>query len=122
MDQSTSLPDDWTVQFSPDKDAYKAVDLVVCAKRTAQREVKICDGYKDKGKPTANKVRWHTATYAVSVHEATTGKKLAETTAEATGSTCPWFMNFDGDLDTVDGYASLSDSTVTDFLRPHMKR
>ena len=78
MDQSTSLPDDWTVQFSPDKDAYKAVDLVVCAKRTAQREVKICDGYKDKGKPTANKVRWHTATYALSVHEATTGKKLAD--------------------------------------------
>ncbi len=122
LDQSTSLPDDWTVQFSPEKDAYKAIDLVVCAKRTAQREVKICDGYKDDGKPTANKVRWHTATFALSVHEATTGKKLGETTAEATGSTCPMFMNFDGDSDTVDGYASLSDSTVTDFLRPHMKR
>ena len=122
LDQSSSLPNDWTVQFTPDKDAYQAVDLVVCARRTAQRELKICDGYKDDGKPTQNKVRWHTATYELSVHEARTGKKLGEKTAEATDSDCPMFMNFDGTSDTVDAYASLPDSTVADFLRPHMKR
>ena len=120
MDQSSSLPGDWTVQFSPTGDALKAVDTVVCAKRTAAREVKLCDGYKDNDKPTQNKVRWHTATYELSVWQATTGKKLAQTTAEATSSVCPMFMSFDNDSDTVDAYASLSDSVVADFLRPYI--
>lgn len=119
-DRSTSLPDDWTVQYAPEGDAYKAIDLVVCARRTAAKEVKICDGYKDKDKPTENKVRWHTATYTVSVAEAKTGRKLAETTIEATDSDCPMFMSFDGNDSTVDSYASLSDTAIADFLRPHM--
>lgn len=45
---------------------------------------------------------------------------LAETTVEATKSDCPWFVNFDSDAETVDDYASLSDSAVADFLRPHI--
>ena len=120
MDQSSSLPPDWTVQFSPNGDALKAIDTVVCAKRTAAREVKVCDGYKDDDKPTQNKVRWHTATYELTAWEATTGKKLGQTTAEATNSSCPMFMSFDGTTETVDGYASLADSVVADFLRPHV--
>jgi hypothetical protein len=120
MDQSSSLPADWTVQFSPTGDALRAIDTVVCAKRTAVHEVKLCDGYKDDDKPTQNKVRWHTATYELTAWEAATGKKLAQSTAEATDSSCPMFMSFDGDSETVDGYASLSDSVVTDFLRPHL--
>jgi hypothetical protein len=121
-DRSSALPGDWTVQWSPERDALKAIDLVVCARRTAAREVKVCDGYKDDDKPTQNKVRWHTATYELSVWEARTGKKLGATTAEATSSSCPMFMSFDGDAETVDAYASLSDTTVTDFLRPHIKK
>jgi hypothetical protein len=31
-------------------------------------------------------------------------------------------MSFDGESDTVDAYASLSDSAVADFLRPHITR
>ncbi|MGH6785868.1 MAG: hypothetical protein ACREBO_03475 [Novosphingobium sp.] len=120
-DSSTSLPGDWTVQWSPDSDALRAIDLVACAKRTAAKEAKICDGYKDDGKPTENKVRWHTATYEVSVREAKTGKVLDTTTLEATGTDCPMFMNFDGNADTVDGYDSLSDSAIADFLKPHVK-
>lgn len=120
MDQSSSLPDDWTVSFSEKGDALRAIDLVVCAKRTAAPEVKICDGYKNDGKPTQNKVRWHTATYQLTVHEARTGKTLAETTVEATNSECPMFMSFDNDSEIVDGYAALSDSAVADFLRPHI--
>ena len=122
MDQSSTLPPDWTVLFSPDEDALKAIDVVACAKRTAAREVKVCDGYETDDKPTQNKVRWHTATYELSVREATTGRELATTTIEATDSDCPMFMTFDGDSDTVDGYASLSDSAVADFLRPHIAR
>jgi hypothetical protein len=119
-DQSTSLPDDWTVRYSPNADAFRAVDLVVCARRTAAPQVKICDGYKDNGRASQNKVRWHTATYELSVREARTGRTLAEKTVDATDSDCPWFVSFDNDTETVDAYASLSDSAVADFLRPHI--
>lgn len=119
-DRSSSLPPDWTVQFSPEGDALRAIDLVVCARRTAAREAKVCDGYQSRGNDTQNRVRWHTATYELSVREARTGRELAKTTAEATDSDCPMFMNFDGDSDTVDAYASLPDSTVADFVRPHI--
>jgi hypothetical protein len=119
-DRSSSLPGDWTVQFSPDSDALRAIDLVACARRTAAREVKVCDGYENDNKPTQNKVRWHTATYELSVREATTGKTLAQTTVEATESDCPMFWTFDGDSDTDDGYASPPDTAVADFLRPHV--
>lgn len=121
-DRSHSLPGDWTVQFSPDRDALRAVDLVVCARRTAARQVKVCDGYRSKGRETQNRVRWHTATYELSVREARTGRELAKTTAEATNATCPMFQNFDGEADTIDAYASLPDAAVTDFLRPHVAR
>jgi hypothetical protein len=121
-DRSSSLPADWTVLFSPNSDALRAVDLVVCARRTAARQVKICDGYRNHGNPTQNQVRWHSATYELSVREARTGRKLAETIVEATDSNCPMFMNFDDDTDTVDAYASLSDSAVADFVRPHITR
>ena len=119
-DRSSDLPGDWTVQFSPDSDALRSIDLVVCARRTAAQEVKVCDGYKDDDKPTQNKVRWHTATYELSVREARTGKELATTTIEATDADCPMFWTFDGNSDTDEGYASLSDSAVADFLKPHI--
>jgi hypothetical protein len=119
-DHSSSLPADWTVQFSPSSDAFRAIDLVVCAKRTAAKEVKVCDKYKTNGKEGQNKVRWHTATYALTLWEAKTGKKLAETTLEAADTDCPMFENFQSDSDTVDDYASPSNAAVADFLRPHM--
>ena len=122
MDRSSSLPDDWTVQYSQTGNAYAAVDLVVCARRTAAQQVKVCDGYQNDGRPTQNKVRWHTATYELSVREATTGRELAKTTAEANSTTCPMFANFSSDSETIDDYAWLSESQVADFLRPHMTR
>lgn len=122
MDRSSSLPDDWTVRFSPNSDAFRAIDLVVCARRTAARQVKICDEYQNDGRATQNSVRWHSATYELSVREARTGRELAKTTVEATDSNCPMFMSFASDSETVDGYAWLSDSAVADFLRPHVTR
>jgi hypothetical protein len=119
-DHSSALPADWTVQFSATEDAYKAVDLVVCGKRTAAKEVKVCDKYKTDDKPSQNKVRWHTATYELSLWEAKTGKKLATRTVEATDSQCPMFESFSSDTETLDDYASPSNSAVADFLRPHM--
>ena len=122
LDQSSSLPRDWTVLFSTERDALREIDLVVCARRTAAREVRICDGYRNNGQPTRNRVRWHTATYELSVREARTGRELARTTAEATRSECPMFQTFSGESDTVDAYASLPDATVADFVRPHITR
>lgn len=122
MDKSSSLPRDWTVTFSAESDALRAVDLVVCARRAAAREVKVCDGYQTNGRATRNRVRWHTATYELSVREARTGRQLAQTTVEATSSDCPMFMSFQSESETIDGYASLSDSAVADFLRPHITR
>jgi hypothetical protein len=119
-DHSSSLPDDWTVQYSEKGDAFKAIDLVVCARRTAAHEVKLCDKYKTDDKPSQNKVRWHTATYELSAWEARTGKKIAQTTVEATDTDCPMFENFSSDSETVDDYASPSSAAVADFLRPHM--
>lgn len=121
-DRSHNLPDDWTVQFSPDGDALRAIDLVVCARRTAANQVRICDGYQNDGRATQNKVRWHTATYELSVREARTGRELAKRTIEATDTSCPMFVNFDGDSDTVDDFAELSETEVADFLRPHITR
>jgi hypothetical protein len=122
MDKSSSLPRDWTVTFSAESDALRAIDLVVCARRTAAREVKICNEYQNNGRPTQNSVRWHTATYELSVREARSGRQLAQTTVEATDSDCPMFMSFQSDSETVDGYATLSDAAVADFLRPHITR
>lgn len=122
IDRSSSLPNDWTVTFSASSDALRAVDLVVCARRTAARQLKVCDGYQSNGRPTRNQVRWHSATYELSVREARTGRELAKTTVEATDSTCPMFQTFESDSETVDGYASPSDTAVADFLRPHMTR
>lgn len=120
MDQSSSLPQDWTVPFSAESDALRAVDLVVCARRTAAREVRICDGYQSNGRATQNRVRWHTATYELSVREARTGRQLAQTTAQATNAQCPSYQTFRGEAEMIDGYASLPDGVVADFLRPHM--
>ena len=120
LDQSSSLPPDWTVQFAPNRNALAAIDLVACAKRTAAQQVKVCDGYKKDDVVTQNKVRWHTATYELSVREARTGKELAKTTVEANDADCPMFQSFDNETETVDRYASLPDSAVTDFLRSHI--
>ena len=121
LDQSSRLPGDWTIQWSPSGDALRGIDLVVCARRTAAREVKVCDGYQNHGRPTQNRVRWHSATYELSVREARTGRQLGQTTTvEANSSDCPMFQNFHSDTETVDAYASLSDTAVADFLRPHI--
>lgn len=123
MDRSSSLPRDWTIQWSPDSDALRGIDLVVCARRTAARQVRVCTEYQNHGQPTENQVRWHTATYELSVREAKTGRQLGQSaTIEATSNECPMLQMFQSDTETVDGYASPSDAQIADFLRPHMTR
>lgn len=118
QDQSHQLPPAWTVKFSPTADALTAIDVVVCSKRTEAKLVKTCDGYKSDGKATNNKVRWHTASYRVSVHEAKTGKELESKTFEATDDACPMFASFTGSNETIDNYALVPESELTDFVQP----
>ena len=120
IERSSSLPDDWTVQFSAEENMYKQVDLVLCAKRTAETKVKTCEGYKSDGKETQNKVNWHTATYELTLVEATTGKTVAEGSVNADSDSCPMFQSFENESDVVDGYARPSDASINDFLKPHM--
>jgi len=89
LDQSTELPADWSVTFSATGDALQAVDLVACAVRSAEQLVRTCTGYQDDGKDTGNEVRWHTATYDVSVREATTGTVLDQSLSRRTTRTAP---------------------------------
>lgn len=121
LEQSTVLPADWTVSFQPDGDALTAVDLVLCAERTAAVESRMCDGYEDDGEPTGNRVRLHHATWHVSVRSATTGQALAEETVEAQATTCPMITSFDGTDQTKDEYARIPDERLAAILRPHME-
>jgi hypothetical protein len=117
----TALPKDWTVTYTSKGADFKAIDLVACAKRTADKQVKVCDDYKSDGKATKNKVRWHTATYELSVHAASTGKELAKKTYEATDTACPMFESFSSDGETKDDYASVPKDVVVDLLKPFVQ-
>ena len=123
VDHSLALPKAWREEPSRDDGgSLKGVDLVVCARRTAARQLKVCEGYERDGKPTQAKVRWHAATYQLTAVEARTGRKLAEKTVEATNGQCPMEMLFLEDTDSSDEYATLSDAVVTEFVSPHMTR
>ena len=117
-DQSSALPADWTVMFSPDGNALAEIDLVLCAVRTGEEFVKECTGYEDDGVDTGNTVNWRTATYEVSVRAATTGQVLAEETMEADDTECPSLVFFDEEGETVDDWATLPDESLIDFLKP----
>lgn len=121
LDQSTDLPADWTVTFTATGNPLQAVDLVACVVRSAEKLVRTCTGYQDDGQDTGNEVRWYTATYDVSVREATTGTALTETTIEATDKDCPSFVMFDEGETTADQYASVPKEKVISLLRPFVQ-
>lgn len=120
-DRSSDLPADWTITWVPDADALAGIDLVLCAVRTGEELVQECTGYEDDGVDTGSTVNWHTATYDVSVHAATTGQVLAQETMEATDESCPSLVFFDEDGQTLDQYASLDSEQMVAFLKPFVQ-
>lgn len=118
---ATVLPSDWQMNYTAQGANYQDVDLVVCAKRTADKQVKVCDGYKSDGKETGNKVRWHTATYQLTVREAKTARQLADQSVEATNGECPMIVNFTEKNQTKDDYASLPKEAVIGILKPFVQ-
>jgi hypothetical protein len=115
----SGFPSDWQVLFDANSDAFAAVDLVACTTRTSDAFVKDCDGYEDSDKkPTQNIAKLHTATYTLSVHEATSGKELGSTQLKADDNDCPMFVSFDSGSDTTDYYAAPSSDEIVAFIRP----
>jgi hypothetical protein len=100
VEDTSTLPSDWTVQFDANRDTYAAIDTVVCVETKDEQSVKECTGYQDNGHSTANKVELRTTTYTVAVRAAATGKELGSTELSATDTTCPMFMSFDDDTQT----------------------
>ena len=121
LDQSSNLPTDWTVLFSASGNALQAIDLVACSVRTAEKLAQTCTGYEDDGEDTGNEVRWHTATYEVSVREATTGTVLKQQTIEATDDSCPSLVMFDEGETSVDQYDAVPDEKIVAVLKPFVQ-
>ncbi|OKH84566.1 hypothetical protein EB75_04465 [Mycobacterium sp. ST-F2] len=100
VEDTSTLPSDWTVQFDANRNTYAAIDTVVCVETKDEQSVMDCTGYQDNGHPTANKVDLRATTYTVTVRAATTGKELGTTELSGTDTTCPMFMSFDNDTQT----------------------
>lgn len=121
LDQSSTLPSDWTVVFDENADAYAQVDVVACAVRTADELARTCEGYEDEEAGTSGTVRWHTATYELTVYAALSGEALGSTTLEAGDDTCPSLATFDEGQTEIDVYASPSDDEVTSYLETFLR-
>ncbi|GIJ49583.1 hypothetical protein Val02_64690 [Virgisporangium aliadipatigenens] len=122
VDGSSGLPADWTVKFEAGGDAYAAVDVTVCLKRTAATFVKECRGYEVNGKPDALVVKMHSATWVMSVHEAQTGKELASKEVAATDTTCTrYVVGAPKDATTLDEFAKVPDEDVVAFAKPFVQ-
>ncbi|MBP6489465.1 MAG: hypothetical protein KAY11_19855 [Ilumatobacteraceae bacterium] len=114
------LPSEWTILFDAATDQYATAELVLCVIRSTTTLVEECTGYQTDGVDTGNVVNLYSADYAVSVHEATTGKELGATTITATATECPTYVTFtDGEKET-DWYQT-DDGAITDFARPFVE-
>lgn len=100
VEDTGTLPADWTVQFDANRDNYAAIDLVTCTEIKDEHSVKDCTGYQDNGHATENKVDLRFATYTVTVRIAVSGKEIGRTELSGTDDTCPLFMSFDSDTQT----------------------
>ncbi|WP_155981381.1 hypothetical protein [Nocardia sp. BMG111209] len=121
VEDTSTLPADWMVQFDPAGDAYARIDTVACVQIDTSDEIRTCDGYKDGDKPTGNTVKLNSATYRVSVREATTGKVLGTTTLTSADESCPMFVFFDSNSQVQTYYAPPSPDEVIAFLKPFVQ-
>lgn len=111
------LPAEWTVVFSDATDEYAKAELVLCVVRTSATLAQECTGYQSDGQDTGNVVQLYSADYAVSMHEATTGKELGAATITAEATDCPSFVMFDDGESSKDWYET-NDAAVAEFANP----
>jgi hypothetical protein len=111
------LPTEWTILFNEATDEYAKAELVLCVVRTSATLAEECTGYESDGEDTGNVVQLYSAEYAVSMHEATTGKELGATAISAEATECPGFVMFSSDEDSKDWFET-NDAAVAEFARP----
>ncbi|MDT5066800.1 MAG: hypothetical protein QOK02_2955 [Mycobacterium sp.] len=121
VEDMSTLPSDWMVQFDANSDAYAQVDTVACLEVKEEQPLKECTGYQDDGHDTRNEVDLRSAVYTVSVREAATGKELGTTELSGTDDTCPMFMSFDDDTQTKIYYAPPSKDDLVAFIKPFVQ-
>jgi hypothetical protein len=121
MEDTTTLPEDWMVQFDANGDAYSKVDTVACVEVKDEQPLKECTGYQNDGHDTANKVDLRLATYTVSVHEARTGKELGTTELDGSDDSCPTVVSFENDTETKVYDSPPSNDDMIAFLKPFMQ-
>ncbi len=120
-EDTSTLPADWMVQYDTNSDAYAKVDTVACEEVESEQTVKQCTGYTKDDHETNNEVTLNTATYKVTVHEATTGKVLGTTELDGTDDTCPMFMSFDDENQKKTYDAPPSKEDVVAFVKPFVQ-
>jgi hypothetical protein len=116
-----TLPEDWMVQFDANSNAYAKIDVVACIQVKHEEPLKECTGYQDDGHDTNNKVDLRSASYTVSVHEATTGKELGTTELAGSDDSCPMFVTFDNDSQAKVYDTPPSKDDVITFLKPFVQ-
>jgi hypothetical protein len=121
VEDMSTLPEDWMVQFDANSDAYAKVDTVACVDVKDEQPLKECTGYQDDGHDTSSTVDLRSADYTVSVREATTGKELGQTELPGTDDSCPMFVSFDNDTQTKIYYAPPSKDDLVAFLKPFVQ-
>ncbi|MFL0242569.1 hypothetical protein [Mycobacterium sp. SMC-17] len=121
VEDTSTLPSDWTVQFDADRNTYAAIDTVVCVETKTEQSVKECTGYQDNGHSTANKVDLRTTVYAVSVRAAATGTELGSTELSDSDTTCPMFMSFDDDTQTKTYNVPPPKDDLIAFVKPFVQ-
>jgi len=121
VEDMSTLPEDWMVQFDANSDAYAKVDTVACVEVKDEQPLKECTGYQDDGHDTSNTVDLRSADYTVSVREATTGKQLGQTELPGTDDSCPMFVSFDDDTQTKTYYEPPSKDDLVAFIKPFVQ-
>jgi hypothetical protein len=121
IEDTSTLPQDWMVQFDSTSDAYAKVDTVACVQVKDEQPLKECTGYQDNGHDTSNKVDLRSASYTVSVHEAATGKELGTTELDGSDDSCPMFVTFDNDSQTKAYDTPPSKDDLIAFIKPFVQ-
>jgi hypothetical protein len=85
---------------------------------TDEQPLKECTGYQGNGRDTDDKVSLQSATYSVSVHEATTGKELGTMELSGSDDSCPTIVSFDNDNQTKVYDTPPSTDDLVAFLKP----
>ena len=114
------IPTEWTIVFSDATDEYAKAELVLCVVRTSATLVEECTGYESDGQATDNVVHLYSAEYALSMHEAATGKELGSTAITANPTECPSFVMFTDGESSKDWYEK-NDAAIAEFARPFVQ-